>query len=453
MDYIRPTPRNPIYGLLADQLEKLYSPTQTQQMQGLMRLLMVPEVSKTMNLLAYGEPLTTGAGGIGGTTRVKPEVLDAAMAVAPMAPVAGRAARGTARMVGQEMADRVTTGRSMLPSLLAETPSTMFIVPPSIIREGNPIQSAVVLVGDRIFTGRTHGDALNRAIYEGVVRKEGGKYIFPKGVEVNSDLFMTKDGQIIDRFQASKMFDIGASETAIEKGLMQNKPSNSMSVDSYMEQAKAIKQQKEKPSFTYSQQAALDTAQKNAALPISEGGLGLPPTNTPMDRAMAMGFDVENPQYHATDVDFRSINPSSRGKMGAGVYTSPDVQYAEKYSALENRRVLPMMSKGYYADANKRTDIFDKVREDAFANNPNLTSRELHDLVAQEMQSRGYSGFDVDKERLTFNPSDLRSTFAAFDPMRRNESDILAGLLPASLLADPETRRKLDEELSLLYTK
>jgi len=205
--------------------------------------------------------------------------------------------------------------------------------------------------------------------------------------------------------------------------------------------------------FEFPQQSALDTAQKNAALPISEGGLGLPPTNTPMDRAMAMGFDVENPQYHATDVDFRSINPSSRGKMGAGVYTSPDVQYAEKYSALENRRVLPMMSKGYYADANKRTDIFDKVREDAFANNPNLTSRELHDLVAQEMQSRGYSGFDVDKERLTFNPSDLRSTFAAFDPMRRNESDILAGLLPASLLADPETRRKLDEELSLLYTK
>jgi len=98
MDYIRPTPRNPIYGLLADQLEKLYSPTQTQQMQGLMKFLMVPEVSKTMNLLAYGEPLTTGAGGIGGTTRVKPEVLDAAMAVAPMAPVAGRAARGAARL-------------------------------------------------------------------------------------------------------------------------------------------------------------------------------------------------------------------------------------------------------------------------------------------------------------------------------------------------------------------
>jgi hypothetical protein len=416
MDYIRTTPRNPIYGLLADQLEKLYSPTQTQQMQGLMRLLMVPEVSKTMNLLAYGEPLTTGAGGIGGTTRVKPEVLDAAMAVAPMAPVAGRAATGTARMVGQEMADRLTTGRSMLPSLLAEPKSAMFAVEPNAPRIN-----------------------INKGIYKDELTME--------------EMLKVKDIPTVDRVRQSiDLVGEKEFENLVNAQFKKYKPTDqdqeAMLVESVTLQILGKAQRS-----PYPQQAALDTAQKNAALPISEGGLGLPPTNTPMDRAMAMGFDVENPQYHATDVDFRSINPSSRGKMGAGVYTSPDVQYAEKYSALENRRVLPMMSKGYYADANKRTDIFDKVREDAFANNPNLTSRELHDLVAQEMQSRGYSGFDVDKERLTFNPSDLRSTFAAFDPMRRNESDILAGLLPASLLADPETRRKLDEELSLLYTK
>jgi hypothetical protein len=139
------------------------------------------------------------------------------------------------------------------------------VVSPSIAREGNPIQSAVVLIGDKIFTGRTHGDALNRAVYEGAVRKEGGKYIYPKGAEVNSDLFMTNSGQIIDRLQASKMFDIGASETAIGKGLMQNKPPSSMTIDQYMEQAQAIKKQKEQPSFQYPQEQALRTAQENAA--------------------------------------------------------------------------------------------------------------------------------------------------------------------------------------------
>jgi hypothetical protein len=114
----------------------------------------------------------------------------------------------------------------------------------SIVREGNPIQSAVVLIGDKIFTGRTHTDAFNRAIYEGVIRKDGGKFIYPKDAEINSDLFMTKDGQIIDRFQASKMFDIGSSETAIKEGLMQNKPAGSMGVDAYVKQAEALKQQR-----------------------------------------------------------------------------------------------------------------------------------------------------------------------------------------------------------------
>lgn len=110
-----------------------------------------------------------------------------------------------------------------------------------IVKSGNPIQSAVVLIGDKIFTGRTHSDALQRAIYEGAVRKEGGKLIFPKNAEINSDLFMTNDGRIIDRLQAYKMFDIGASETAIKEGLMQNKPASSMSVDYYMQEAKKIK--------------------------------------------------------------------------------------------------------------------------------------------------------------------------------------------------------------------
>ena len=36
-------------------------------------------------------------------------------------------------------------------------------------------------------------------------------------------------------------------------------------------------------------EVAHEVAQKNAALPVSKGGLGLPPNNTAMDRARAMG--------------------------------------------------------------------------------------------------------------------------------------------------------------------
>jgi len=198
--------------------------------------------------MAYGEPLTTGRGM---TTKPRAEAVEAALAVAPVAGLLGKATKGLP--VGASIED-VSKAASK-----------------SIVREGNPIQSAVVLIGDRIFTGRTHTEAFNRAIYEGVIRKEGNKFIYPKDAEVNSDLFMTKDGQIIDRLQASKMFDIGASETAIKEGLMQNKPASSMSVDSYIEQANKIKKQKESKSAP--RQEALDTAQRNAVeYPLAPAG-------------------------------------------------------------------------------------------------------------------------------------------------------------------------------------
>jgi len=178
------------------------------------------------------------------------------------------------------------------------------VVAPNIAREGNPIQSAVVLVGDKIFTGRTHGDALNRAVYEGAVRKEGGKYIYPKGVEVNSDLFMTNSGKIVDRLQASKMFDIGASETAIEKGLMQNKPPSSMTVDQYMEQAQAIKKQKEQPSFQYPQEEALRLAQQRAAT--------LGQSANQETRMLQQGYYPE--WYHGTTGDITNFRPDLLGE-------------------------------------------------------------------------------------------------------------------------------------------
>jgi len=116
-DSIGAVPRNEYLGALADFLAQSYAPQRTQQMQGVSRFLMAPEVSQTLDRLSYGEPLTTGAGGLGGTTRIRPEVLDAAMAVAPavkpatMATLqAARAARQTALtagMAGERYAERV----------------------------------------------------------------------------------------------------------------------------------------------------------------------------------------------------------------------------------------------------------------------------------------------------------------------------------------------------------
>jgi hypothetical protein len=120
-DYIRPTPRNPFLGGLADLLEASTSPERTQQMQGIMSMLGAPAVASTLNRMSYGEPLTTGAGGLGGTTRVRPEVLEAAMTVAPLAPVAGKAAKATAKALGPTaagMAEGYLQRQGLMPNII-----------------------------------------------------------------------------------------------------------------------------------------------------------------------------------------------------------------------------------------------------------------------------------------------------------------------------------------------
>lgn len=119
-DTLSATPRNEYLGALADLIAQSYSPQRTQQMQGTARFLSLPAISQTLDRLSYGEPLTTGAGGLGGTTRIRPEALEAAMAVAPVAQPAtmatlqaARAARQAAMkagMAGERYAERVVPG-------------------------------------------------------------------------------------------------------------------------------------------------------------------------------------------------------------------------------------------------------------------------------------------------------------------------------------------------------
>jgi hypothetical protein len=437
------------------------SPERTQQSQGAAQFLYGTGIPKTLERLSYGESLFSGAGGLGGTTRMRPETAEALMTVAPFAPAVGRlasrAVRATEGMpVGMSIKD---VGKS------------------AITREGNPIQSAVVLVGDKIFMGRTHGDALNRAVYEGVVRKEGGKYIYPKGAEVNSDLFMTKDGQIIDRLQASKMFDIGASETAIEKGLMQNNPPKSMTIDSYIEEATALKKQREQSP--YPQQAALDLAQQRAALPVEQGGLGLPANNTAADRAKAMGFDVE--AYHGTnasDITKFDLGKSSRGE-GTSVALTPENAQAygnityplkvdqQKIFDPTNKDQLKEL-KSYVENLIQQQKPYDK---DSLSFYPftskkvleNLANPETgayyleNEIISKSLKDLGYSGsigMESGQSQLKiFNPDQIRSRFAAFDPFRRTAATAAAmGVALPDLLAQPVNQYQPTYETIPMYT-
>jgi hypothetical protein len=95
-DQMKATPRSPILGLFSDivnlPLQYMSAPQRTQQMQGAAEFLYGTGIPKTLERMSYGDSLFSGAGGLGGTTRMRPETAEALMNVAPFAPAVGRLA-------------------------------------------------------------------------------------------------------------------------------------------------------------------------------------------------------------------------------------------------------------------------------------------------------------------------------------------------------------------------
>jgi len=82
------------------------SPKRTQQLQGLGRLIESTGIPYTAQSLSYdpsGRGLFTGAGGLGGTTRMRPEALEAAMTVAPFVGPTARVGAQAAKVAAKEL--------------------------------------------------------------------------------------------------------------------------------------------------------------------------------------------------------------------------------------------------------------------------------------------------------------------------------------------------------------
>ena len=132
---IRATPRSPILGLFSDlvnvPLEYMSAPQRTQQMQGMANFIRGTGVPYALESLSYdpsGRGLFTGAGGLGGTTRLRPEAVEAALTVAPfVGPAARVASRGAMAVgrAGERYAERVVPQIMERGGLPAEMVSAM----------------------------------------------------------------------------------------------------------------------------------------------------------------------------------------------------------------------------------------------------------------------------------------------------------------------------------------
>ena len=183
------------------------------------------------------------------------------------------------------------------------------------------------------------------------------------------------------------------------------------------------------PKMKAPQDEALEFARKNAVKM-----LGLPENNTAMDRARTMGFDVEG--FHGTNKDFPAFKADMAGKsdygtIGQGVYIDPSKNAA--YSNLVTRiiakegggNVMPLMARS--------GNVFDA------ADLPLIHNAERSKAVTDNLKALGFDSVlsKVDgkpSEMVVFDPSRIRSRFAAFDPARAKENDLL-GFADPRLLA------------------
>lgn len=218
--------------------------------------------------------------------------------------------------------------------------------------------------------------------------------------------------------------------------------------------------------------ARMAKAMKNAMLPIEKGGLGLPAGNTAAQRAKALGFTDE--AYHGTNADIKAFDPmmadTRRGTgtpMGAIVVSSnpktastyageKPTEWIKAYS--EGGNVMPLLiNKGENMSMNATQQGYTPNWKEIY--NPKYPDVETTNDFAKIAKEKGkqtatiknvkdnavMSGAEGDTTFI-FDPTLIRSKFAAFDPKRRNEADILAGALAVPMV-DEDNRRTILQQL------
>jgi len=182
-------------------------------------------------------------------------------------------------------------------------------------------------------------------------------------------------------------------------------------------------------------------AQRNAALPVEQGGLGLGPQNTAMERARALEYE-KGWAHGSPNPDLTELRAGKYGAEGRGVYASDYMPEAGTYAGKkEGATIYPLMvrrNKTIETDAG--LDAYQKMNafsDDALSEA--LKAKGLDSITARQPENPQWlidAGAIPMPERRHFvseNAANFRSPFAAFDPMRRHEADILGFANPQLL--------------------
>jgi len=209
----------------------------------------------------------------------------------------------------------------------------------------------------------------------------------------------------------------------------------------------------------YPQQAALDLAQQRAALPVSQGGLGLPAGNTAEQRAAAMGFDTD--VYHGTTNDFDKF----AGKLPT--YAAEEPRIADIYANATGRQmalnninagpnIIPLKLGGKEFTVSDLGEGGGGWFRDNLAQSLGIprTRNLINELPKYgidrlKVTDMGDLGGVQTQHMIPSGSDNIRSRFAAFDPFRKTAAiaatmgvaapDLLAAPTPASVADQIDT--------------
>jgi hypothetical protein len=168
-------------------------------------------------------------------------------------------------------------------------------------------------------------------------------------------------------------------------------------------------------------------------------------TPLPMDaqsraaRADAGGFDTGTQLFHGARQPFEAFIPSEDGFTGPGVYTTPRAEDASDYAldwGVQGQNVMPLRGKadGFVDAKDFRDAISETYNSPGYGEYPQArqaTARRLADegatgvdLINYGETSDGYGPYVA--QRSFFDPTNIRSRFARFDPEFSHLSNLSA---------------------------
>jgi hypothetical protein len=186
-----------------------------------------------------------------------------------------------------------------------------------------------------------------------------------------------------------------------------------------------------------------------------KGGEFAMDTASRMAMAADQGFDTSRPLYHSTNASFDvfEIPENKFLKYGKGVYTSPNPDYVDRHIR-ENRDIEARYKEGanlmpLYARGKIGTEKdWEQARQEMLAEGVNPRGHNpLQAEIQRRLKEKGFDGVNMfGNETIIFDPSNIRSVNAAFDPAKRGSANLLAGGAATAVGVGAMTRSQQEEQ-------